>query len=111
MEVKKKKKISKKKFQKKGNKNLNCAHARQFMRTVLQATVAHINELRGIFFEKIKELKKLPEEVQKKVYSKFHGPIHFDMEVKKKNSRVKKKKKFSGGETIFRDFSLGRTMD
>jgi hypothetical protein len=39
--------------------------------------------------EKILEVEKFPKETQQEIYSKFHGPIHFDMEVERNFSMIK----------------------
>jgi len=75
--------------EKEGKLNLNCSYARQFMREVLEVTVHHIHQVRKLFDEKIHEVKLLPDEVQAKVYSKFYGPIQFDMKVEQHFSAIR----------------------
>jgi len=68
--------------------NLNCTYGRDFMKEIIEFTVSHMNSTRKNFDEKIKEVQLLPEELQQKIYSKFSGPVNFDMEVEKHFSLI-----------------------
>eukprot|EP00027_Filamoeba_sp_ATCC50430_P011123 CAMPEP_0168561340 /NCGR_PEP_ID=MMETSP0413-20121227/11543_1 /TAXON_ID=136452 /ORGANISM="Filamoeba nolandi, Strain NC-AS-23-1" /LENGTH=322 /DNA_ID=CAMNT_0008592705 /DNA_START=186 /DNA_END=1150 /DNA_ORIENTATION=+ len=72
-----------------GNLNMNCEFARQFMKDVLQTTIEYIRDKRKVFETQVREVLKFSEEAQKKIYTKFHGPIQFDMQVEKQFSAIK----------------------
>jgi len=63
--------------------NLNCSVARQFLKEVLESTVVYIKETRKKFDDKVREIGKLPIEVQVKVYAKFKDEVRLDMEIEK----------------------------
>lgn len=75
--------------EKNGSLNFNCLYARQFMTSVLEAAVQHLKEIRGKFDDKIRTVQKLPEEVQRKLYTKFYGAAQFDMQVEKHFSALR----------------------
>lgn len=75
--------------EKSGHLNLNCLYARQFMTSIMESAVLHLKEVRGKFDDKIRTVQKLPEDVQRKLYTKFYGASQFDMQVEKHFSALR----------------------
>jgi PI3-kinase family, ras-binding domain len=63
--------------------NLNCSVARQFVQEVLDSAAEHMKHVRRRLEDKVRELEllSLPEEVQLSVFSKYRGPVQFDMAI------------------------------
>jgi len=59
------------------------------MTEILGVTSDHIREMRQTFDAKIREIEKMSSEVQRRIYAKFNGPIHFDMQVEKHFSEIR----------------------
>lgn len=52
------------------------------MKDILEATIQYIKKIRQKFNDKYREIQKLPPELQKKIFEKFKGAIHYDMIVR-----------------------------
>lgn len=71
--------------------NLNCSLARQFVQEVLGAAAEHMIHVRRRLEDKVRELEllSLPEEVQLSVFSKYRGPVQFDMAIETEFASIK----------------------
>jgi hypothetical protein len=58
------------------------------MKDVLSITNQQIRELRLTFADKLKEIRRFPDDVQKKIYAKFYGATQFDMEAERRFSAI-----------------------